>query len=127
MAVLKLINNSGFSQEKNLCFVNTSLQLLYSIPEVRDFFKDKAYKTDLKARLPTADEISRIFRTEGRCKTSAAELRRLTGQYHGREDICNGSQQDMMEFTSLLLESIEQELLSVNENKSKFLNKLSLK
>ena len=72
MAVLKLINNSGLREENNLCFVNTSLQLLYSIPEIRDFFKNKAYKTDLTARLPLSDEISRIFKTEGRYKTSAA-------------------------------------------------------
>ena len=125
MAVLKLINNSGLKEEKNLCFVNTSLQLLYSIPEIRDSFNDKAYKTDLTARLPISDEISRIFKTKGRCKTSAAELRRLTGQYHRRVDICNGSQQDMLEFTTLLLESLEQEHQSLNENNSKFVNKFT--
>ena len=88
MTVLKLINNSEFREEKNLCFVNTSLQLLYSIKDVRDFFKDKVYKTNLAERLPVSDEISRIFKTEGKCRTSAAELRRLIGQYHRREDIC---------------------------------------
>ena len=125
MAVLKLVNNSGFREEKNLCFVNTSLQLLYSIQEVRDFFKDKVYKTDLAKRLPVSDEISRIFKTEGKCRTSAAELRRIIGQYHRREDICNGSQQDMQEFTTLLLDCIKQELKTVNENNSKFLNKFT--
>ena len=125
MTVLKLINNSEFREEKNLCFVNTSLQLLYSIKDVRDFFKDKVYQTDLAERLPVSDEISRIFKTEGKCRTSAAELRRLIGQYHRREDICNGSQQDMQEFTTLLLDCIEQELKSVNEHKSKFINKFT--
>ena len=91
MTVLKLINNSEFREEKNLCFVNTSLQLLYSIKDVRDFFKDKVYKTDLAERLPVSDEISRIFKTEGKCSTSAAELRRLVGHFHGRLDVCDGS------------------------------------
>ena len=62
--VLKLMNNTGYKDEKNLCFVNTSLQLLYSIPEVRDFFKGRKYRTEYKGRLPVSDEIYRIFKTE---------------------------------------------------------------
>ena len=89
MVVLKLINNSGHSEEKNLCFVNASLQLLYSIPDVRNFFKDRAYRTDTPLRFPISDELSRIFRTAGQFRTSAAEIRRLTAQYHRRPDICN--------------------------------------
>ena len=74
MAVLKLINNTGQRDEKNLCFVNTSLQLLYSISEVRDFFQEKVYRKNYKERLPISDEVSRIFKTEGQFRTSAAEL-----------------------------------------------------
>ena len=79
--VLKLINNTGCKDEKNLCFVNTSLQLLYSIPEVRHFFKDRIYRTGYKGRLPVSDEIFRIFKAEGQSRTTASELRRLVGHF----------------------------------------------
>ena len=82
MSVLKLVNDTGLIAEKNLCFVNASIQLLYSIPDVRDFFKKKEYRLDFPERLPVCDELSRIFKTEGMFVTSAAELRRLTGQFH---------------------------------------------
>ena len=123
MTVLKLVNNTGYESEKNLCFVNASLQLLYSIPDVRDFFKDKEYRLNYKERLPLCDEICRIFRTEGKFRTSSAELRRLTGQYHRREDISDGTQQDMEEYTRLLLELIENELGLVGESSSRFMAK----
>ena len=123
MVVLKLINNSGHSDEKNLCFVNASLQLLYAIPEVRNFFKDRAYRTDTPLRFPISDELSRIFRMTGEFSTSAAEIRRLTAHHHGRQDICSGNQQDMEEFTRLLLECLEHELKNVNESSANFLSK----
>ena len=114
MAVLKLINNSEEQNEKNLCFVNASLQLLHSIEDFRDFFKSKAYRTDLSRKLPISDEVSRIFRMAEDFRTSAGEIRRLVGQYHRRVDICNGSQQDMEEFTRLLSDCLEKELESVD-------------
>ena len=123
MSVLKLINNTGHREEKNLCFVNASLQLLHSIPEVREFFTHRVYRISSKEKLPISDEISRIFRTDGEFKTSAAELRRLVGQYHRRIDICNGSQQDMEEFTRLLLESLEKELHNVTEQSTRLMEK----
>ena len=121
--VLKLINNTGCKDEKNLCFVNTSLQLLYSIPEVRHFFKDRIYRTGYKGRLPVSDEIFRIFKAEGQSRTTASELRRLVGHFHGRLDVCDGSQQDMEEFTRLLLECLEKELENVNTQSSRFMEK----
>ena len=109
--------------KKNLCFVNASLQLLYSIPDVRDFFNEKEYRLNYEERLPVCDEICRIFRTEGKFRASAAELRRLTGLYQSREDISNGTQQDMEEYTRLLLELIENELGLVGESSSRFMAK----
>ena len=53
---------------------------------------------------------------------SAAELRRLIGQYHRRPDIHNGSQQDMEENTRLLLACIEKELENCKESASEFMN-----
>ena len=123
MTGLKLVNNTGLRSEKNLCFVNSTLQLLHSIPDVREFFKTKEYRKDHAEHLLVCDEISRIFQTEGLCRTSAAELRRLTGQHYGREDICDGIQQDMEEFTRLLLDQIEDELSAVSYMSSRIMNK----
>ena len=107
MTVLKLVNNTGNKEERNLCFVNASIQLLHSIPEVNEFFTQRVYRISSKEKLPISDEISRIFRTGGEFRTSAAELRRLVGHHHRRIDISDGSQQDMEEFTRLLLECLE--------------------
>jgi ubiquitin C-terminal hydrolase len=123
MAALKLVNNTGLKSEKNLCFVNTELQLLYSIPDVKDFFASKKYRENYPEKLPICDELSRIFRTEGRFQTTAAELRRLIGKLYRREDICNGVQQDLEEFHTLLLGGIDVELARVGGVQSRFVNK----
>ena len=123
MAALKLVNNTGLNSEKNLCYVNTELQLLYSTPDVRNFFASKIYREDYHGRLLVCDELSRLFRTEGRFQTSAAEIRRLVGQFHRREDILNGIQQDLEEFHTLLLSMIELELLRVGRGQSRFVDK----
>ena len=123
MAALKLVSNTGLNSEKNLCFVNTELQLLYSLPDVREFFCLQKYKENFYGKLNVCDEISRIFRTEGRIETTAAELRRSIGQFHKREDISNGAQQDIEEFHTLLLEVIADELKKVGGASSRFVNK----
>ena len=65
MASMKLVNNTGLESEKNLCFVNTELQLLYSISDVKDFFALKQYRENCTEKLPLCDELSRIFLTAG--------------------------------------------------------------
>ena len=95
MAGLRLINNPGLDTEKNLCFVNSALQLLYSLPEVRDFFVHQEYKTNQQedADLTICNEVSRIFKSAGHFVASAATLRLLVGHGSGRTDISNGTQQ----------------------------------
>ena len=123
MTALKLVNNTGLKSEKNLCYVNTELQLLYSTPDARNFFSSKAYRGNFKGSLPICDELLRLFRTEGRFQSSAAELRRLIGTFYKREDICNGEQQDLEEFHTLLLDVIEIELRSVECEQTRFESK----
>ena len=48
MTLLKLVNNTGLISEKNLCYINTELQLLYSIPEIKEFFVSKKYRDSFK-------------------------------------------------------------------------------
>ena len=103
MAAFRLVNNTGLKPEKNLCYVNTELELLYSTPDVRHLFASKAYR--------------------GNFQSSAAELRRLVGQIYNRENICNGEQQDLEEFHTLLLDVIENELARVGCEHSRFCNK----
>ena len=123
MAALKLINDTGLNSEKNLCYVNTELQLMYSTPDVRSFFGSKTYRENYQGRLLVCDELSRLFRTEGRFQTSTAEIRRLVGQFHRQEDILNDVHQDLEEFHTLLLSMIEVELSRVGGRQSRFADK----
>ena len=123
MTTLKLVNNTGLISERNLCYINTELQLLFSIPEVNEFFVSKKYRESCTQKLPICDEISRIFGTRGQFPTSAAELRRQVGRFHGRRDICDGAQQDLLEFHTLLLTTIEDELATVGYRAMSFLIK----
>ena len=122
MAVLKLVNNTGLRSERNLCFVNTELQLLYSIPDVKDFFVSKKYRENYAEKLLVCDEVSRIFRTGEHFVTTASELRRLVGFLNNRRDICDGVQQDLAEFHTLLLRCIEVELNSVGGQQAGFVS-----
>ena len=81
MAPLKLVNNTGLESEANLCFVNSALQLLNSIPEFKQFFADKEYRQHFPEKLPISDELSRIFITDGKFPTSTAQLRLLVGTF----------------------------------------------
>ena len=76
---IKLINNTGLKSEKNLCFVNTALQLLYCIPRVRVLFKSKEYRlpSECGKKMKICDEIARLFNSEINCNLSTAELRHL--------------------------------------------------
>ena len=106
MAALKLVNNTELRSERNLCYVNTELQLLYSIPDVKEFFSSNKYRENYPGKLPICDELAKMFRTHGKFPITAAVLRQLVGRLHNREDICDGEQQDLEEFHTLLLRGI---------------------
>ena len=123
MAPLRLVNNSGMETERNLCFVNSALQLLYGVPKVRNFFVNEEYRInqDESANLKICDEVSRIFKSAG-YTTSAATLRLLVGCESGNSEICDGSQQDITDFIRLLLEQIEAELTELDGPQALFIN-----
>ena len=125
MLVLKLINNSGEESTKNLCFVNTSLQMLYSLPEVRSFFVNQHYKVnqDQSANFKICNEVSRIFKSAGQYSISASTLRLLIGCESQNEEICNGSQQDITLFLRLLLQQVEKELSDMHGPHGLFINR----
>ena len=109
---LKLLNNID-NDTRNLCFVNSAIQLLHSIPEIRNYIKHLEY--NLEFDLPVCMELKRIFKSEGKLVVSGAELRKLIGHSSGRLGMSNGSQQDIMDFHDLLLKSIENEVLMVGD------------
>ena len=109
---LKLLNNID-NDTRNLCFVNSAIQLLHSIPEVRNYFKHLEYS--LEYNMPVCMELKRIFKSEGGLVVSGAELRKLIGHSSGRLGMSNGSQQDIMDFHDLLLKSVENEVLMVGD------------
>ena len=123
MAALKLVNNTGLRSERNLCYVNTELQLLYSIPDVKEFFSSNKYRENYPEKLPICDELARMFRTHGKFPTTAAVLRQLVGRLHNREDICDGEQQDLEEFHTLLLRGIANEVAKVGAQQARFISK----
>ena len=107
---LKLLNNID-NETRNLCFVNSAIQLLHSIHEIRNYFKYLEY--NLEYDMLVCMELKRIFKSEGKSVVSGAELRNLIGQSFGRLDMSDGSQQDIMDFHDLLLQGIEYEVLMV--------------
>ena len=125
MSVLKLINNSWDESTRNLCFVNTSLQMLYSLPEVRSFFVNQHYKINQEqsADFKICNEVSRIFKSAGQFSISASTLRLLVGCESQNEEICNGSQQDITLFLRLLLQQIEKELTELDGPHALFINR----
>ena len=113
---MKLVNNTGLESEKNLCFVNTSLQLLHCAPRMNRFFVMKEYRlpNEQKREMKICDEVARLFNTEKHLTLSAAELRRLVATKSGRHYLKDGSQQDTVEFLVTLLTEVENEISTNN-------------
>ena len=114
MTIFKLGNSGGGpGPEQNICFMNSILFLLFSVTTIRDFFKEKIYKSKRigRQKLPVCDEVYSIFNCVGGARTSAGALRQLMGSMSPRfEYIRNGQQQGAPEFMEDLLETIENEL-----------------
>ena len=91
MAMLPL-SNTNYGVEKNICFVNSSIQLLCSIPYIRDFFQLQLYSTSPLRSYKLCSEITKLF-TRREIK-STAFLRILLGSKEGLERFMDSSQQD---------------------------------
>ena len=113
MAPISLRNNTSYS-EKNLCFVNSSLQLLNSIREFREIFTSESYKKYAIGKTPISNEISRLFMYGGKGPASASALRHLVASKSEHPSLANGSQQDIVEFMEILIQKIRKELSPVS-------------
>jgi hypothetical protein len=67
-------NQTKLRKDQNLCFVNSTLQILYSIDEFRFFFLSA--EAGFPARFPLCAEIARLFSSRGQYEVSTSELRR---------------------------------------------------
>jgi hypothetical protein len=122
LSMMKLVNNTGQKSEKNICFVNTSLQLLRSIAIVKDFFQKRLYRSDNDGpTMPICDELSRLVTNSG--QFSASVLRSLVGRSSGKLYLCDGTQQDPVEFLTILLQQVDKEIPVTNWDGKAFLQK----
>ena len=113
---MRLVNNTNLKSEKNLCFVNTALQLLNSVPRMNTFFKMKEYRlpNEQTKQMKICEEVTSLFNTVRNFTSSAAELRRLVASKSGRHYLKDGSQQDTIEFLVTLLQEVENEISLAN-------------
>ena len=68
-------NKTRLRKDQNLCFVNATLQVLYSIEDVREIFTADD-PSAFPPSWPLSKELSRIFHSAGTEEISASELRR---------------------------------------------------
>ena len=122
MGLIRLRNNTGLASERNICYVNSMLQLLKSISEFEDLFTTGRYRIDKKCKLPVSDEISRIFKFSGNSPTSASALRSLVARLSGKHHLADGLHQDCLEFLETLLEELLKELEKSSPDAVKVLN-----
>ena len=86
---LKLANNLRNDKDTwNLCFVNATVQTIYGITELRDYFKSLNYEDPVN--LPICREITRIFKSEGKSIESTSRLRKLVAESSGQVYLADG-------------------------------------
>ena len=73
-------NRTRLRKDQNLCFVNSTLQVLYRIQDVRELFQavDPPAFPDT---WPISKELCKLFQSAGNYEVSAAELRRCVFIY----------------------------------------------
>ena len=124
---LKFCNNTGVLNEQNICFLNSVVQLLHSLPDCREYFLNKKYKTTNERQLfPICDEISIIFRFSGGL-SSVGSLRQKLGNAPGCSYFNDGTQQDAGALLLALLDLVNTEIQSVSGRESSLMEKLTSK
>ena len=102
------LSNCNYGLEQNICFVNSTIQLLCSIPMVREYFQYQIYSTDPYRTYNISSEINQLFTRTG--IASSARLRMLIGRKRGLQRFMDGSQQDAVDFLHILINELEKEI-----------------
>ena len=102
-------NKSRDSKERNLCFVNSALQVLYCIDDVREIFQS-VDPSAFPESWPISKELCRLFQSAGTYEISAGELRNIVGSISNKPYLANGGQQDMEEFLRIFLAELRREV-----------------
>ena len=123
---MRLCNNTGDRGERNICFINASLQALNSLDSFREFFVNRDYDPG-ERMFPICDEIARLFRANPDIIQSAKKLRKLIGEEPGCSQYNDGSQQDASGFLMALLDLISQEIKKVTGQNSPYIEGLNSK
>ena len=111
---MKLVNNiSSRPLDRNLCFVNASLQMIASVSVLKDYFLEKKYSFSCNGQFPLCDEIFKIF---SGLSVSARLLRYFVGNKPNLGYFSDGSQQDGASFLNVLFDLINEEI-NLNQNR----------
>ena len=115
LLVPKFLNNRD-ENSKNLCFVNATLQLIFCNKDLKDYFDHLNLKENDRKNMPVCFEIARLIQNIGKGVQSAANVRSMVSVSSKRPDMCNGSQQDAMEFNYILMTVIKKEMDKGKDN-----------
>ena len=85
------LSNINYGIERNICFVNSSIQLLWSIPLIREFFQYEMYSDFSEKNHRMCTEITKLFTRKE--IQSTATLRILLGSKRGLQRFLDGTQQ----------------------------------
>ena len=96
--------------QQNSCFLNTALNIFYSVKNIRELFLSIRWQTGpLIEEQPICAEIRRIFQNAG-VVDSASRLRFLVYQYTGDNRFFRGTQKDSVEFLDTLINCVDLEM-----------------
>ena len=112
--------------EKNSCFANAGLSMLYSIQEVREIFQSDLWKAGSRPQeQPLSAEVARLFQNAGNLD-SACHVRTLVSQYIGDQRFSRGTQEDSTEWLETLVNLLNMELPHNLELDQKFRGEMAI-
>ena len=116
MTSLKLSNRLFNGKFENLCYVNSTLNLLHSNKEFASFFSDKKYlQLDQDpVDFPISSELTKLFNPHDNGVKSARELRRLIAVQSDQPQFATSDQQDVTEFLRTFCDVLVAEFMRNN-------------
>jgi len=110
MPPIRLVSMQG----DNMAGINATLQMLKSVPQLDEMFRNRHFNVGRVGEMPLCDEIYELFETED--VTSAAYLRFLIKSSNSENFPKYGEKQDFLKIFRILFEAVLREL-SCSSNK----------